>query len=133
MSGKMRHHHGDLKNALRQLIEASWAYVDFALCSPDHFRITLSGVVEQEGEYPGFAQISAQSLDLVLAIVRNCQGRSDVLAVSVWSMVHGFALLVLGNQVPPALRDRYSLKEMLVFALSQIVTVDIDPTTLAST
>jgi len=32
---------------LRRLVESSWAYVQFALNEPDHFKVTLSGMLEK--------------------------------------------------------------------------------------
>jgi len=119
---------------LRQLVEAAWAYVEFALTDPDHFKITLSGVVEKEKDYPAFVEIAQKSFNLVVELVAAGQragilreGPPDLVAVSVWGLVHGFALLVLEDQISHTLLDRYTLKEMLIFSLSQITTVDIDP------
>jgi len=119
---------------LRQLVEAAWAYVEFALTDPDHFKITLSGVVEKEKDYPAFVEIAQKSFNLVVELVAAGQragilheGPPDLVAVSVWGLVHGFALLVLEDQISHTLLDRYTLKEMLIFSLDQITTVDIDP------
>src|SRR5512137_1488824 len=49
-----RQHRGD---PLRQLIEGAWAYVEFALNDPAHFRITLSGVAEKEKDYPALMEM----------------------------------------------------------------------------
>jgi len=49
------------------------------------------------------------------------------MAVSVWGLVHGFTLLILEDQISHTVLDRYKLKEMLIFSLDQITTVDIDP------
>src|SRR5512136_1484926 len=38
-------------NPARQLVEAGWAYLEFAFAEPDHFKITFSGVVEKEKDY----------------------------------------------------------------------------------
>jgi len=116
----------------KQLIETAWAYVDFALTDPAHFKITFSGVIEQEKEHPTFVEMSQKSFESVVRIVEACQARgvlesgpSDLMAVSVWSLVHGFASLVLEGQVSHNLLDRMSLREMLIFSLNQITKVAI--------
>ena len=116
----------------KQLVEAAWAYVQFALDDPDHFKITLSGVVEKEKEYPAFVEMSQKSFRAVVQIVETCQaagvleaGPSDIMAVSVWSLVHGFASLILEGQVSHSLLDRISIRDMLVLSLNQITKVKI--------
>ena len=117
---------------LRQLVEAAWAYVDFVLTDPAHFKITFSGVIEKEKEHPAFVEMSQKSFKEVVMIVEACQaqgvleaGPSDLVAVSVWSLVHGFASLILEDQVSHSLLDRMSVREMLVFSLNQITLIPI--------
>ena len=119
---------------LRQLVEGAWAYVQFALHDPAHFKITFSGVIEREQAYPAFVEMSQQSFGLVLQIVERCQaegilraGPADVLAVSVWGLVHGFVSLLLEQQISHTIRDRYSPRELLILALNQITQVELTP------
>ena len=119
---------------VRQLVEAAWAYVEFALTDPAHFRITLSGVVEKEKDYPAFVEISHKSFRMVAELVEAAQragilneGPPDLMAASVWGLVHGFISLILEDQISHTLLERYLLKEMLVFSLNQITVVEIDP------
>jgi AcrR family transcriptional regulator len=119
---------------LRQLVEGAWAYVQFALNDPDHFKITLSSVVEKEKDYPDFVAMSRQSFALVVQIVEACQaakilkrGPADLMAVSVWSLIHGLASLVLEDQISHTVLDRMSLREMLIFVLNQITRVELTP------
>lgn len=129
--GVVQRHQGE---PLRQLIEAAWAYVEFALTDPDHFKITFSSVVEKEKDYPALVEITQKSFNLVVELVAAAQragilraGPPDLMAVSVWGLVHGFALLILEGQISHTVLDRHTLKEMLIFSLNQITTVDIDP------
>jgi AcrR family transcriptional regulator len=119
---------------LRQLVEAAWAYVSFALRYPARFKITLSGVIEKEKEYPEFVEASQKSFGLVVRIVEACQdegvlrsGPADAMAVSVWSQVHGFASLLLEGQISHTLLDRWTIRKLLVFNLNQITRVEITP------
>src|SRR5687768_9413879 len=41
-------------NPAAQLVEGAWAYVEFARNDPGHFKVTMSGVVERQKEYPAF-------------------------------------------------------------------------------
>ncbi len=119
---------------LRQLVEGAWAYVQFALNAPDHFKITLSGVVEKEKDYPAFVEMSRQSFALVVRIVEACQkarvlnrGPSDLIAVSLWSLIHGFVSLILEGQISHTILERYTLREMLILTLNQITRVELEP------
>lgn len=118
---------------LRQLIEAAWAYVQFALCAPAHFKITLSGVVEKEQAYPALVEMTHKAFGLLVEVTEACQragilkpGPSDQVAVSVWSLVHGFTTLILEGQISSTLVDHLTLREMLIFTLNQITIVSID-------
>ncbi|MBN1875533.1 MAG: TetR/AcrR family transcriptional regulator [Anaerolineae bacterium] len=117
---------------LQQLIEASWAYIEFALKDPAHFKITLSGVVEQEKSYPEYVEITKQNFRLVVTIVETCQRAGilraappDLMAITVWSQVHGFISLVLEGQISHVLLESRSLKEIWLFSLNQLTISDI--------
>ena len=119
---------------LRQLIEAAWAYVQFALREPAHFKITLSGVVEKAQEYPAFVEMTEKAFALVVELTQACQqagilkpGPPNQMAVCVWSTVHGFTSLILEEQISSSLVDHLTLREMLIFVLDQITIVSIDP------
>jgi len=118
---------------LRRLVEASWAYVQFALDEPDQFKVTLSGMIEKEQDYPAFVETARQTFSLVVDIVAQCQqagilrnGPADLVAVSAWSLIHGFVTLLLENQVSHTVLDRYSVREMFIFTLNQLTLVELD-------
>jgi AcrR family transcriptional regulator len=119
---------------LRQLLECAWGYIDFAMTDPAHFKITFSGAVAQEKNYPALVEMTRKSFDGVQQIVANCQaagilspGPSDVAAVGVWSQVHGLALLLLDGQISHTVLDRVPLKALLVACLQQMVRIPLNP------
>lgn len=123
----------------RQLVEGAWAYVQFALNDTDHFKITLSGVIEKEKDYPAFVEISQRSFALLVQIVAACQqakvlkrGPADLIAVGVWSLIHGFISLVLEGQIPHTVLEQYALRELLILTLNQITLVDLKPEKFAA-
>jgi AcrR family transcriptional regulator len=124
------------RDPLRQLIEAAWAYVQFAQREPAHFKITLSGVVEKEQEYPAFIEMTRKAFGLVVEITAACQragilkpGPVEQMAVSVWSTVHGFTSLILEGQISSSLVNHLTLRELMIYVLDQITIVSIDPRT----
>lgn len=117
---------------LRQLFEAAWAYVQFAMDSPAYFKATMSGVVESEKDHPGFVEMSGKSFGLVVGIVETCQaagvlkaGPPDLMAVSVWSLVHGFASLLIEGQISHTVLDRMRVRELLAFVLDQVTLTEV--------
>ena len=119
---------------LRQLVEAAWAYLRFALQDPGHFKLTFSSAVEREQDYPALVESSRQSFGAVVELVAACQaegilkpGPTDLLAVSVWGLVHGVTTLLLEEQISHTIRDRLSLRAVLLFALNQITGVELAP------
>ncbi len=125
---------------LRRFVEASWAYVQFALDEPDKFKVTLSGMIEKEQDYPAFVETAKQTFSLVVEIVAQCQqagilrhGAPDLTAVGVWALIHGFVTLLLENQISHTVLDRFSAREMFIFTLNQITLVELDAITFALT
>ena len=119
---------------LRQLIEIAWAYVQFGLEEPDHFRITFSGAVEKELDYPALVEMTGRNFGLVRQLVIRCQeagilnpGEPDLVSVGVWGMVHGFVSLLQEGQVSSSILNHYTRREMLIFSLNQITRIRIDP------
>lgn len=118
---------------LRQLVEVAWAYVQFGLEEPDHYKVTFSGVAEKERDYPALVEMTAKNFGLVRQLVARCQaagildpGEPDLVAVGVWGLVHGVVSLLQEGQVSHAVLDHYSLRELLIFTLNQISRVKID-------
>jgi hypothetical protein len=112
--------------------------VQFALDEPDQFRVTLSGMIEKEQDYPAFVETARQTFSLVVEVVAQCQqagilrqGAPDLTAVSVWALIHGFITLLMENQISHAVLDRFTVREMFIFTLNQITLVELDATTFA--
>ncbi len=111
----------------RQLVEAAWTYVQFALDDRDRFKVMFSGVLEKEKKYPEFVAESQRNFQLVKMIVEANQaagvirsGPSDLAALSAWGIVHGFVMLLLEGQISHAILERINLRELLEFQLKQI-------------
>jgi AcrR family transcriptional regulator len=121
------------QDPLRRLVESSWAYVQYALDEPGHFKVTLSGFVEKEQDYPAFVETAQQTFGLVVSIVEQCQeegilrkGPTGLSAVAVWSLIHGFITLLLENQISHTVLDRFTVREMFIFTLAQVTLVELD-------
>ena len=122
--------HGNPQNLL---VVVAWAYVQFALKDPELFKVMFSGVIEQEKDYPDFREISQKNFQLLVGIVKTYQETGllspepvDLVAVRLWSLVHGFIMLLLEGQISHTLLDRMSIKTLLIFMINEIADKDID-------
>lgn len=101
------------------LVEVAYTYVQFAIEAPAFYKLMFSGVLTNEHEYPDLINITRQNFHLLVDMVRQCQaagilpdGPGDVLAISIWSLVHGFSSLLHERQISHTIIERYSLKEL---------------------
>jgi hypothetical protein len=85
-------------------------------------------VVAREKDYPDLVQATDVSFGLVVQIVTDCQAAGllrppppELLAVSLWSAVHGLVALTLDEQISSAILTQYTLRRLLVQTLSQFV------------
>lgn len=115
-------------SAIDRLMATAHAYLQFALDEPDHFKITFSGVVEAEQNYPDYVEQSKRCFALVVAVVEGCQltgpfqeGDTQIIAVSIWSCIHGFVQLLLANQLPSVLTSQYPIHDVFERHLQQVL------------
>jgi AcrR family transcriptional regulator len=113
----------------QQLLEGAWAYVQFAMNNTDAFKIMFSGVLEKERDYPSFVEISHNTFGRVMDIVRACQEAGilrpappEMMAVAVWGQLHGIISLILEGQVSHVVLDRFSVREIMFFAIDQTIS-----------
>ncbi len=124
---------------LRHLIETAWAYTEFALQETGHFRVTYSSAVTKALEYPELVAMIDRNFAMLRDLIERCQragilvgGDPDLTAIGVWSLVHGFVSLRLEGQVPHAVADRHTVREMLIACLAQVTRKPIPPEAVLS-
>lgn len=124
---------------LAQLLEAAWAYIEFAKSEPGYFKLSFSGTVEQEQNYPDYVEQTQKGFALVVRIIQACQQdrilknvNVELMSIAIWGSIHGLAELTLGNQLPTAVLAKFSLREMLIFNLQQYLDIPIDASYWAS-
>ena len=107
------------------ILEIAWAYLQFALDDPGRFKLMFSGALEVEFDHPEFVEISQKNLALLEEIIVFCQtkeqlatGQTELLAIKVWSSVHGFTNLMLENQFPPEYIENQALRDLLRVVIS---------------
>jgi len=116
-----------------KLKEAALSYLDFALSDSDHFRITFSGIIEQDKEkYPEYIKASKRCFSLVQEIVRECQEKEilrntplDEMTIAIWSLVHGFVSLLIDREFSHNIFENQKPDELLLKLLNQITLKEI--------
>ena len=92
------------------------AYVRFALEHPSHFRVMYGPRLDQDGRFPALEAEVARSFNVLLDELVAASsggllapGKSVDHAVALWTMAHGYSLLVLARriQVKPAVAEGY--------------------------
>jgi AcrR family transcriptional regulator len=106
-------------DALTRFTVCGSAYIDFAIHHPAHFRVMYAspqkGVAVPEDLKPELSPV----FQLFIEVVAECwkqgilQGESPYrIAISAWSLVHGFSLLVIDGRLQGEALDGGSLESM---------------------
>ena len=97
-----------LENAapLSKLRSVGAAYVQFAVSDPEIFRLMFGGRIEKREQYEGLAAASDRALKVPVRLLAqtNDQGALaksslDGLALTLWALVHGLAMLILDGRL----------------------------------
>lgn len=114
----------------RLLVEVAYTYVQFAQELPAFYKLMFSGALEHEQAYPDLVAVSRTSFGLLVELVSRCQdggtlpeGPADILAIGVWSLVHGFTSLLLERQISHTVLERHPLKELIGRVMMPVVPV----------
>jgi len=113
---------------LHQLIETAWAYVSFGIEEPEHFKITFSASVERERAYPDLVEMAGKTFNELKQLVLRCQqsgliqsSDADLVALTLWSLVHGFVNLIHENMISHTVTDLYTMRSMMILSLNHIL------------
>jgi AcrR family transcriptional regulator len=126
-------HHAD--DPLRQFLGAVWAYMQFGLDAPAHYKITFSGAIQDEHIHPEFMDYSTRNTQVLKAIVERCRAAgildangmdAELQAYSIWGVIHGLVSLWIQGQLPGNLMKRVKPEELVTATLQQVVRVPID-------
>jgi AcrR family transcriptional regulator len=102
---------------VRRLQETGVAYVVFAVRHPEHFRVMFGPELADRKAHPDLAQaakgVFAQLMAPAGELLGPGSGEPGVLGPTLWSLVHGLAMLLIDRQLPgpvqPAAARRLAL------------------------
>lgn len=123
------------EDPLRQFVAGAWAYVEFGLQSPDHYRITFSDAVQVEHGHAELSEYSRRNMQALMGLVERCRSAGtlnaeganpELQAIAIWGLLHGLTLLMIQKQFPgPAVKTTQP-KDIVLAALEQIARVPIN-------
>lgn len=105
------------KSTEDQLLNMARAYVQFAKESPAHMHAMFSGATGDRAPYPTLYATSKEAFFALVDVVRQGQERGEIAAgnpveqtLVTWSLIHGFAMLVIERQIPGLLEDEAAVE-----------------------
>jgi AcrR family transcriptional regulator len=103
----------------KQLIEAGAAYVELAVTSPEITQLMFSGYVDTENCSECFKYDADDAFKALLNIINNGCNKGffikhdpQALTLATWSMVHGFAMLIIGKQLTSDFNTDFQIRIM---------------------
>jgi AcrR family transcriptional regulator len=95
-------------SAPERLRKMAHGYVEFALANRDLFRLMFSQVLGHRTQYPSLYALGKLSLAALIDVIVTGQralelrpGDPSDLAQAYWSLMHGWAVLLVEDQMPP--------------------------------
>jgi AcrR family transcriptional regulator len=81
-------------------------YVRFALAHPSYLRVMFGSEVPDKAGHPGLKEAGERTFAMLVQAITDCQaagqvrsGAPEELAVAAWSIVHGFAALLVDGKL----------------------------------
>ena len=97
---------------ISQFAASGMAYVDFALQQSAYYRVMFSGNLLSAGGELSLEHTSRETLQEMVRNIEECQalgivrqGNPEVLALTIWSTVHGFVSLANDGRLDHLLQD----------------------------
>lgn len=104
------------------------AYIAFALAQPALAHAMFSGLTLDRNDYPSLYAASKQAFGGLIGVIAEGQQRGvfvkgdpTLIALTVWSLVHGMAILIIERQYPPEKTEGPALQKTLDTALQHLI------------
>jgi AcrR family transcriptional regulator len=110
-----------------QLLAMAEAYISFALDHPARMRLMFSGIATDEAAYPELYQMAKASFYALTEVIARGQAagtiRGDdpkIPTLTLWSTMHGLAMLLIDGQIPIKRDDEVAFSAFLRACASQV-------------
>lgn len=110
-----------------QLLAGARAYIQFAVDAPAHLREMFSGLSIDRAAHPALYAISKASFWQITEVVQRGQQRGEIVAgdptqltLVTWSMIHGFAMLLIERQLPDVLGNEAAIEQTITLCIETL-------------
>lgn len=124
MSSAARRHRSAPTAALEAMAQA---IVRFAAEHPSRYRL-MSGPAVRGRDHPSLLQAASAAWNLLMATIRECQragriraGDPEQQGFVFWSSIHGLAVLVVDEQLPPPVLRAHSIEDLAGYATAVVL------------
>ncbi|MFZ5571843.1 MAG: TetR/AcrR family transcriptional regulator [Thermodesulfobacteriota bacterium] len=108
------------EDRLRQFQNCGIAYIEFAIRHPAHYRVMFGPAKSRSRETEAVRESAAAAFQTLLDCIAACQaaglvrsGELPDMALSAWSLVHGFAMLCIDRYVTETRPNSRNLEGMM--------------------
>lgn len=117
--------HGD--DYQSQLQEAGRAYIHFAMDNTVYFRIMFGDYIKNKTSYPELFSVYDQAFRKTVDIIvkysskkKNRDAMPDITALAAWSLVHGYASLIIDNGTDATVGSEGQIRQIVKKMLSLV-------------
>jgi AcrR family transcriptional regulator len=103
-----------------QLKEMGRKYIQFAVNNPIYYRLMFGDYINNKTEYPDlFKAYDACFIKLIEVIMQYTNEKNDnkdnhmITAISIWSLLHGYASLILDNKKDKNVGSKIQIERIL--------------------
>jgi AcrR family transcriptional regulator len=102
---------------LTQLAAGSKAYIAFAVAHPDYYRIMFREHIRNKTDYPelfeAFDKLFKQTVGIIINYKAERGVDAEITAVAIWSLLHGYASLIIDNLKDPTVGSKMQIDLLL--------------------
>jgi len=124
MSRAARRHRNTPAGALEAMAKA---IVRFAAEHPSRYRL-MCGPAVRGRDHPSLREAASAAWQLLTAVIRDCQrvgrirsGDPEQQGFVFWALIHGLAVLVVDEQLPPAVLRAHRIEDLAGYATGVVL------------
>lgn len=111
-----------------QFYQCGHAYVELAMESPEITQLMFGGYMKSHEQYPALGESASRAFNGLLRLIENGKQAglykdqdTQLLAMTLWSMVHGFSMLAIGKQMPEQWYASATLMQEMVNSVNNLL------------
>ena len=108
-------------NNASALVEIGRAYIQFAISNSNYYRVMFGDSIRNKTDYPEFFKAYDRSFRRLIQVIGNSGNKQgsdktdlEITAVAVWSLLHGYCLLIIDNEKDKAVGSNGQIERILL-------------------